>query len=372
MELLLNSKKAVKVLGGIDSLYYFIKCDTQLYHTFFENISIDTDFLSDYEGIKFLTNTSKYDGVIGLKYQYSVDKVKIAAITFKDPNKQQKVHNVYIQLYAESIYSNGLKASVDMVARLLLNLFGLKSSYDTMYPSRVDVNCFVGGFDFSKITYECFSGSFHRTFTTENTHTIRRDNRIETLYLGSKSSKISFKIYDKLKELYDTRHKFSSSIKRSFLAENGFNVDFANNELWNAEFTCRREFLVECQIFTLEILFNGFKMLYWNCFANLDFYGFNVRKIRHSRKNKHLNRLKNHPIWLLMVDNKSFNALSADMSWGDASIKRVIPKAKGLSEKWAREKILSILSNADEMGWDFSDILARTSNLKSGYGVQTP
>ena len=29
---------------------------------------------------------------------------------------------------------------------------------------------------------------------------------------------------------------------------------------------------------------------------------------------------------------------------------------KELSEKWAREKILSILNNADKMGWDFSDI----------------
>lgn len=356
MEQKANNKRAVKVLGGIDSLYYFIKCDTELYHTFYESIERDTDFLCDYDGIKFLTNTGKYDGVIGFKYQYSANDIKIAAITFKDYKKQQKIHNVYVQLYAESIYSNGLKASVDMVAELLLNLFGLASSYNTMFPSRVDVNCFVGGFDFSRVSDECFAGSFHRALIKENVHAITRDRHTETLYLGSRTSKISFKIYDKLLELSQKMDNFSTCVKLAYLSDNGFGVDFQKDHLWNAEFSLKREYLTECNIYTLEMLFKSFKFLYFNCFANLDFYGFDVKKIANLRKSGHLNRLSNHPVWELMLNNKSFNPLSPDISWGDLPVERIVPKAKELSEKWAREKILSILNNADKMGWDFSDI----------------
>lgn len=353
-----NKAKAI-VLGGVDSLYYFCKCDIELYHNFYDSIEIDSDFICDYDGIRFLTNTTKYDGVIGLKYEYSIDECKIAAITFKSPYKQRNLHNVYIQLYAESIYYNGLKASIDLVSDLLYNLFGLTLTYSEMYPSRIDINCFVGGVDFSKISPECFSGSYHRTFTKENIHAITNNRQLETLYLGSRTSKISFKIYDKLLELRKNIDKYSTAVKLAYLSDNGFGINFKTDYIWNAEFTLKREYLVECSIYTLDTFFKAFKMLYWNCFSNLDFLGFDIKKIERFRKHNNLRRLDNDPIWQLMVDNKSFNPLSPDMAWGDMPVERVAPKAKGLSEKWAREKLISILNNANKMGWDFSDILER-------------
>lgn len=45
------------------------------------------------------------------------------------------------------------------------------------------------------------------------------------------------------------------------------------------------------------------------------------------------------------------------MSWRDASFERVIPRAKGLSEKWAKDKLIKLLIKADKMGWDFSNVL---------------
>lgn len=350
-----HKRKAVCVLGGIDSLYYFVHCDSELYQTFYENINIDVNLFAS-DNFRFLKYTSKSDGVVGIKFEYSLDDVKIAGITFKNPEKQKNIHNVYVQLYAESIYSKGLKNSVDLVSELLFNLFGLQTFYDFMYPSRVDVNCFVGGFDFSQISKDCFGGYFYRTYQKENTHFITRASRVETLYLGSKKSSLCFKIYDKLKELHDKRSSLSSQIKLEFLRQNGFGVEYGVDELWNAEFTCKRQFLKESGILSLDALFGSFKMLYFNCFSGFDFYGFDARKIAKYRKNRNLNKLEVHKIWKLMQVNQLFNAPADDFAWGDRPVERVIERAKGQSEKWHREQILKLIQKCSSNGWDIKDI----------------
>ncbi|OCR84551.1 hypothetical protein CFT13S00388_09905, partial [Campylobacter fetus subsp. testudinum] len=97
----------------------------------------------------------------------------------------------------------------------------------------------------------------------------------ETLYLGSRNGKFNFKIYDKRLELFKTLNSVGSKLKISFLQSKGF--DFSS-EIWNAEFSLKREFLKEFKTFNAFDLLNNFYSIYKYLFSKLRFLGFDLNK----------------------------------------------------------------------------------------------
>ena len=151
-----TSVKAFKVLGGIDSLYYFADTTNDaLYQSFFdnmlnlcENFSFD-DFQATYRG----STSSKSSGFGGVWYSVTRGDCLIARIGFKSGLIQRNVHNVFVQLDGESIYRNGLLESIIIVFDFLCYFCSspavTQKNTDDLIVNRADINAFISGWDFS-------------------------------------------------------------------------------------------------------------------------------------------------------------------------------------------------------------------------------
>jgi len=115
--------KDIKLLCGIDTLYYFVK-----------------------------TNEA-YDDLF-------LDIIKIG---FKDKEKNIRLHNIQVQLQGIGIYTIGLKPLLKYINDELL-----KDIRDDLLPvTRADINCFVN-YDFSFIDKTMFVSRKKRYFTIKN------------------------------------------------------------------------------------------------------------------------------------------------------------------------------------------------------------
>ena len=81
-------------------------------------------------------------------------------IGFKNPDKQKQVKNVFVQFEASGIYSLGFYGLLEYVKMELSTLLGYEVTNDNLFPSRVDLNAFVDGFDFGAISKEMFRHCF--------------------------------------------------------------------------------------------------------------------------------------------------------------------------------------------------------------------
>lgn len=303
-----NEEIAIRLLGGIDSYYFFIdtSClNEQLYHFKYEKYIKYNELDCNSE---FLGYSGKNSGFVGswfrIDYQKDDFVLPVFKIGFKDPTKQKNVNNIYIQLLGAGIYFFGFSGVLEYIRCWLIDFLAVDVTLKDFINSRVDVNCFIGGFDFSSITGEMFHSTFMRcdivkTFSGAN-------ERLETLYLGSRSAKYSFKIYDKKKELLGHFDKFDmpKTIKLSFLFENGFSVD---GEIWNAEFSLKREFLKEFKTYTASDLLKNYHTIYTYCFSKLRFLGYDLQKIKRYKDTNSLNKFKTFPLWQEVQNNQNFS-----------------------------------------------------------------
>lgn len=356
-----NKVKEVKsytLLPGIDTLYFFINCDTELYHKFYVLVnSGDWQKFENYSFVYISKSSSKSYGVVGHMFDlFSSDGVCLCRAIFKDPDKQKQIKNIYIMLRGEAIYSYGIKLAIEKIVEILNSIFGLTANFMTMYPSRVDLNCFIGGFDFSKVKPECFAGHFYNSTELSKGHEIYEFNSrlgLESLYLGSKSSPLYFKIYNKKLEIEKNLDKLSAQIKKEYLIQNGF--DF-KKPIWNAEFTLKRDFLYQSGVLTLQSLFSFFKGLFQNTFDNLVFYGDDIAKINRYRANRNLSRLKPHPLWEQIVSYSRFDCIiliDGCLDYDSPLPRRLtVKKSKGMCEKWHKRQIIKYLRKSKDFGWD--------------------
>lgn len=350
--------KGYSLLPGIDSLYFFISCETELYHNFYKLVdSGDYQKFENYSLSYVCKTSSKQNGVIGHKFELSSpDGVKLCSVIFKNPEQQKHIHNVYIQLYGEAIYSYGIKSTIGKILDILKSAFGLTANFMTMYPSRVDINCFIGGYDFSKCKPECFSGRFYVSEECCKGHEIFEINSrlgLETLYLGSRSSVLYFKIYNKKLEIEKSLDTLSSQVKKEYLLQNGFDFE---KPIWNAEFTLKRDYLLQCGVRTLTSLFSFYRGLFGNTFSNLSFYGDDVAKIRRYKESRNLSRLKEHPLWLDIMNYCDFDKIGvvAGCLEYDAPLphRMTVKRSKVGCEKWHKRQMIKYLQKAKENGWD--------------------
>jgi len=155
-----------QILAGIDTLYFFIdtvlgSAPMKLYQNLWDSVILGTFKRENYDFINFSGKNSGWVG--GWYFYYGADKTPLFKVGFKDPNKQKQLKNIWVQLLGSGIYSMGFFPLVDLVKKEFSSLLGYQFTNENFYPSRVDLNVFVDGFDFSDITEFNFRSRFARS-----------------------------------------------------------------------------------------------------------------------------------------------------------------------------------------------------------------
>lgn len=190
-----------QILGGIDTLYCFLdvieSAPKELYQTLWNSINVGSFSREHYHHLGF---SGKKNGFIGSWYSYiGRDAIPLFRVGFKDPSKQKQVKNICIQFEASGIYSLGFHALLNFVKVEFSHLLGFDVSNDNLFTSRVDLNAFIDGYDFSFIDADMFRHSFKGSKSIKDecldedcteleSFEYRSRRGIETLYLGSRSS----------------------------------------------------------------------------------------------------------------------------------------------------------------------------------------
>lgn len=317
-----NDAKECRVLGGIDTLYSFIKLsDIEVYRKIWASVNVASPVLKNYEFLNFTGKSFGFVGAFFRRYHSEFKDLALYRIGFKNPDKQKNVHNIYVQLEAAAIYSLGLTVLIDFIKDDISRLFlsfdsncNISITDDDFIVSRCDFNSFVDNFDFSQITAEMFISRFRSSSEINNEMCVSYSNvslddedkgyeyrnyrGIETLYLGGRSSPVRFKIYDKKLEIDKNRNSISSFIKREFLK----NAGFKSEHIWNVEFTVKREVLKEYRVNTLSDLKVYANGIFKDLMARCSFVGFDLELIERHKKNNNSRRLKSHDIWNKISD----------------------------------------------------------------------
>ena len=351
--------KECRFLAGVDTLYTFLKLtDVELYRTLWQKVNVQTPELTSFE---FLNFSGKSFGFVGAWFRRRHSEYRdlyLYRVGFKNPDKQKNVHNIYVQLEAAAIYLIGLEALVEFVKKditsLILNVNAISNaggdsffSDDDVIVSRADLNCFVDNYDFSQITAEMFNTRFRSSSVVNSEqcqmampvmsydddddskgYEYRNYRGIETLYLGSRSSAVRFKIYDKMLEIKSNKNRLASYIKLEFLKKN----DFKCERVWNIEFSVKREVLKEYSVNTFKDFKDKCNNIFKDLMGRCSFLGFDVDKIRDYRNSNNITLLKPADIWQKILD--SYCVFDSNMS-----VDRVYKSYKTNSKLSSIEKI---------------------------------
>ena len=204
------SVKAFKVLGGIDSLYYFADTSNDtLYQDFFENtLNLCADFsFDDFKAVYRGSTSSKTSGFGGVWYGVSFGDCLIARIGFKSGLIQRNVNNIFVQLDGESIYRNGLLESIIIVFEFLCHFCSspavTQKNTDDLIVNRADINAFITGWDFGSYNSpEYFKTPFKRqrlapAIADDYCDIYYNANEMESIYFGTRGGSWLFKLYNK-------------------------------------------------------------------------------------------------------------------------------------------------------------------------------
>ncbi len=291
------TKEGVPTLAGIDTLYYFADVTCTNYAKKWPQIQS-----GEYkEGYEFIGYSGKTHGFVGAWYQHKKEGIPLFRIGFKDPEKQKQVKNVYIQLEAVGIYSMGLENLLQYVHEELSEF-----KVEDYYPSRADLNLFVQ-YSFrdadwrnfrsrSKAKKGCYQDYI---FDLEKNGYVYMKKGLETLYLGSRTSPIYFKIYDKALEL---RKKARSNedatmkliVMKNYFRQNGMDI---TGPIWNIEFTIKREGLKQYGVDTIRDLLEKAGSIFSDLMTKYVYLGNDLEAIEEYRASRSLNKLPTAPIW---------------------------------------------------------------------------
>lgn len=332
-----NSNINLQAFGGVDKLYCFADIKGSLYQNFFNSLNDfkndDIVFKNDDFKFCFLGSSNIKSGFVGyfLKlFRISENEAfPIARIGFKNPNKQHNVFNCYIQLEGSGIYLYGVLKCCDMIVSLLNSMFNCGVSFQNIQVSKVDVNAFVN-YNFDFVNEHSFRTSLSKVGTACHFYGSRVSK--ETLYLGNRKSLLSFKIYNKVKELLDTEKDISTFIKVDYLKK-CFSIDnasFCDFPIWNIEFSYKREILKQFDIFTLDTLLNSVVSLFDYGMQYVELLNGSTEDLKNARKNSNLNRFQVSEVWNNIRKNVEFS----NFDFGDDEIKRTITQSQKASKEY--------------------------------------
>ena len=316
-----SSVKAFKVLGGIDSLYFFADTSNDtLYQDFFENtLNLCADFsFDDFKAVYRGSTSSKTSGFGGVWYGVSFGDCLIARIGFKSGLIQRNVHNVFVQLDGESIYRNGLLESIIIVFDFLCYFCSspavTQKNTDDLIVNRADINAFISGWDFSSYNSpEYFKTPFKRqrlapAIADDYCDIYYNANEMESIYFGTRGGSWRFKLYNKGLEIVSHLRSGSSRspsamAKLCYLIDNGLlkygstHEEIIASNCWNLEFSFKREILKEFGLYTVSALLDNAQNLFVWGLDNIELLDADLDTIRIARANGNLCRLPVSSAW---------------------------------------------------------------------------
>lgn len=216
-----------------------------------------------------------------------------------------------------------------MIVSLLNSMFNCGVFFQNIQVSKVDVNAFVN-YNFDFVNEHSFRTSLSKVGTACHFYGSRVSK--ETLYLGNRKSLLSFKIYNKVKELLDTEKDISTFIKVDYLKK-CFSIDnasFCDFPIWNIEFSYKREILKQFDIFTLDTLLNSVVSLFDYGMQYVELLDGSTEDLKNARENKHLNRFDVSEVWNNIRKNVEFS----NFDFGDDEIKRTITQSQKASKEY--------------------------------------
>ena len=314
------SVKAFKVLGGIDSLYYFADTSNDtLYQDFFENtLNLCADFsFDDFKAVYRGSTSSKTSGFGGVWYGVSFGDCLIARIGFKSGLIQRNVHNVFVQLDGESIYRNGLLESIIIVFDFLCYFCSspavTQKNTDDLIVNRADINAFISGWDFSIYNSpDYFKTPFYRqrlcpAISNDYCDIYYNANEMESIYFGTRGGSWRFKLYNKgleiVSHLRSGERAPSAMAKLCYLIDNGLlkygstHEEIIASNCWNLEFSFKREILKEFGLYTVSALLDNAQNLFVWGLDNIELLDADLDTIRIARANGNLCRLPVSSAW---------------------------------------------------------------------------
>lgn len=344
------------ILGGIDTLYCFLDCvglaSKELYQTLWNSVNDGSFSREHYHHLGF---SGKKNGFIGSWYSYiGRDAIPLFRVGFKDPSKQKQVKNICIQFEASGIYSLGFYGLLNFIKAEFSHLLGFDVSNDNLFTSRVDLNAFIDGYDFSFIDSDMFRHSFKGSKSIKDecldhdcaeleSFEYRSRRGIETLYLGSRSSPLYMKIYDKFKEMNSKNSDISTMVKRHFLIAN----NLKSEHLWNLEFTIKKEVLEQYGVTTVSHLLLSADSIFKDLMRRTSFLGYDLDTIRSYRSSKNISKLPPHEIWQKISDSYKFCNYDVD-------VQRVYKEYKKGSRRWSSDTIIREIRKQKELGNGYS------------------
>lgn len=344
------------ILGGIDTLYCFLDCvglaSKELYQTLWNSVNDGSFVREHYHHLGF---SGKKHGFIGAWYSYvGRDYIPLFRVGFKDPSKQKQVKNIFIQFEASGIYSLGFHGLLNFVKAEFSHLLGFDVSNDNLFTSRVDLNALIDGYDFSFIDADMFRHSFKGSKSIKDecldhdcteleSFEYRSRRGIETLYLGSRSSPLYMKIYDKFKEMNSKNSDISTMVKRHFCIAN----DLKSEHLWNLEFTIKKEVLEQYGVTTVSHLLLLSDSIFRDLMSRTVFLGYDLDKISSFRNSKNISKLPPHEIWTKISDSYKFCNYDVD-------VQRVYKEYKKGSRRWSSDTIIREIRKQKDLGNNYS------------------
>lgn len=359
------------ILGGIDTLYCFLDCvglaSKELYQTLWNSVNDGSFVREHYHHLGF---SGKKHGFIGAWYSYvGRDCIPLFRVGFKDPTKQKQVKNIFIQFEASGIYSLGFHGLLNFVKAEFSHLLNFDVTNDDLLTSRVDLNAFIDGYDFSTLDADMFRHSFKGSQTIKDeclddisydveSFEYRSRRGIETLYLGSRSSPLYMKIYDKFKEMNSKNSDISTMVKRYFFLSN----DLKSDHLWNLEFTIKKEVLSQYGVLTVSHLLLLADSIFRDLMSRTVFLGYDLDKISSFRNSKNISKLPPHEIWTKISDSYKFCNYDVD-------VQRVYKEYKKGSRRWSSDTIIREIRKQKDLGNNYSlpEIIALFQEAQKDY-----
>lgn len=336
-----------KLIAGIDALYLHLDIDYGHYTTFYNNIllsgllSLEKTFdmtSYDYSGQYVWFKINVFD-VFNSKSEGDTPNcldLTLCRIGFKNLNQNDNLYSVFVQF--DTVY---------------LNMFGYQNTYNKLKEilfsigldviktkvSRVDLNTYVFGYDFSDMDYSIFLTKLIKNekipYKTENPNIISKRGRTETFTLGTrKSGNVFMRIYDKASELRALSYE-KSSLKESLIYSRFKakypNEKFSMKHFWNVEFELDREIIKRYNVETIEDLFIKVNDIHYDIMNN------RIRHLSEPKQDINNSRIETSYIWNLISEN--YRLFNGDIN----PIERLNYKIYRKDEEWLKNRFKEFL-----------------------------
>lgn len=335
-----------RTVAGIDKLNFQVKILYGDYIKFYNKNLLNGNNLVNDRDLEFISQNKQYT-IFRLNIssnskgsaRHGTPPDYFGFIKFKNLNLDDNLDFIAIEINAVILKFYTVMQIKEFIQEKIES-YGFEYIHDKI--SRLDVNIYLLGFDFSTLNDEYF-------LVPSKESNQRKNNFIpNTFYFGSRSSNtVQLKIYNKWKELKDTKQELKQDLLIQKFKALGIDDPLAY-PLWNIEFEIRREKLKQ---YSISNLTNVDKCV--NALFNDLMKRFRMLEKPTPITDNNRNRVKNHFIWDYLVSNYDYNSLNAE------DINYIKAKKYKKDFNWLQNRIKEFLEeNREEQYYYKADFLS--------------